>query len=315
MILIISILTFFLQAQDGAGKVLSDALSSPSPASVSQPQSEPEIPSFAPPVLRPLNPTRPPLLAEGTLIARAVGSITYDAALGCWRFSNEVRSDQSAQAFSRSFYLLPSRSLQDWTAFAQAPEASSRFEVYGTVTVYDGHNFLLPSLITPLGDLEPSDGRDEAQSPSPEMGVDETPSPSNTLDDQSSQISNQLEVRLQNRIGFLPMSIDSSDGGLLDSDSGLIPDGTRLQNRAGTIVRNQRSGAWRFLFDSQGAGERDPSIELLPCLHLQAIENMAMRNDLPTRIHASGVVTTFKQRNYLLLSLWRPGLTSRNLVR
>ena len=53
----------------------------------------------------------------------------------------------------------------------------------------------------------------------------------------------------------------------------------------------------------------------LPCLHLQKIESLAMRNDLPTRIHASGVVTTFKQRNYLLLSLWRPGLSSRNVVR
>ena len=309
MHLIITILTLFLQAQDGDGKFPSD------PAPDSQPPSESVIPSSNQPVLRALNPGRPPLLPEGTLIARAVGSIAYDATLGCWKFSNEIRSDQSTQAFSRTFYLLPGRSLEELSSFVETSGASTRFEVYGAVTVYDGMNFLLPSLITPIGELNPTGSVDEVETGRSEVEAEETASPSNTLDDESSRISNQLEVRLQNRIGFLPMSLDSAGESPLDEPPGLFPDGARLQNRAGTIVRDQRTGAWRFLFDSQGAGERDPSIELLPCLHLQAIEEMAMRNDLPTRIHASGVVTTFRQRNYLLLSLWRPGLSSRNLVR
>ena len=313
MNLIITILSLLLQAQDGSGQssVKSPAASDPVP----QTQPEQVIPSSDQPVLRALNPDQPPLLREGTLIARAVGTISFDSRFGSWTFTNEVRSDQSAQAFRRTFYLLPGRALEAFNAFADkpAPSPNGRFEVYGSITVYEGVNFLLPSLITPLGVVS-----------TPRLGgvnqdaagvVDQTKSPTNTLDEGSSAISNQLEVRLQDRIGYLPMSIDSSDPMSAEPNPGLIPDGTRLQNRAGTIVRDQRTGAWRFLFDSQGPGSRDPSIELLPCLHLQTIENRSMSNDLPTRIHASGLVTTYKQRNYLLLSLWRPGLTTRNLVR
>ena len=313
MHLIITILSIALQAPAGNGT--DDPGASSKPVQDAQPQSETAIPTSDQPVRRPMNPDRPPLLREGTLIARATGSVSFDSSLGCWRFSNETSAEHDDQAFSRTFYLLPSRPLEELATYAKSTGASERFEVYGTVTVYDGVNFLLPSLITPLGSLDSTGSEERPDSADTQTASDGTASPSNTLDDRSSEISDDLEVRLQDRIGFLPMSIDSSESSSANPTSRLFPDGTRLQNRAGTIVRDQRTGAWRFLFNSQGAGERDPSIELLPCLHLQKIESLAMRNDLPTRIHASGVVTTFKQRNYLLLSLWRPGLSSRNVVR
>ena len=311
MHLIITILMVVLQVQDGT------TASTPATEGVQDPQtlSDPAIPTSDRPVRRPLNPERPPLLREGTLIARATGSITFDDTLGCWVFSNETRSDQKDQAFSRRFLLLPSRPLEDLAAYQDSDAPSGRFEVYGTVTVYDGVNFLLPSFITPLGEPATTGGDATPEATEAPSDSDVPASPSNTLDDRSSDIATDLEVRLQDRVGFLPMSIDSTASSSLDPTPGLIADGTRLQNRAGTIVRDQRTGAWRFLFQAQGPGERDPSIELLPCLHLQTIESLAMRNDLPTSIHASGVVTTFKQRNYLLISLWRPAHSSRNLVR
>ena len=313
MTLIISILLLFLQAgtQDTEVRPAADTRSTPS-----QVQDPPGIPASSQPVRRPMNPDRPPLLREGTLISRAVGSIEFRKALGSWVFVNEVSEDQATQGFRRSFYLLPSRSLQEFTAFAASESSTTRFELYGTVTVYDGVNFILPSLITPLDGAQKAEkteqGGESTKDPAdPELET----APTNTLDSGASSIADRLEVRLQDRIGFMPMSLDVPETEASGSNPGLIPDGTRLQNRSGTIVRDQRTGAWRFLFETQGSGRRDPSIELLPCLLLQDIENRSMSNDLPTRIHVSGVVSTFRKRNYLLLSLWRPGLSSGNLVR
>ena len=319
MTLIISILLLILQAgaQDTEARPSDDSRSAPS-----QVQDAPGIPASNQPVRRPMNPDRPPLLREGTLISRAVGSIEFRKDLGCWVFANEGSEDQASQAFRRSFYLLPSRSLQEFASYAASESSSTRFELYGTVTVYDGVNFILPSLITPLEDAEKTEKTEKAEKAEPGDASTNDPAdpeletaPTNTLDSGASSIADRLEVRLQDRIGFMPMSLDVPGTEASGSSPDLIPDGTRLQNRAGTIVRDQRTGAWRFLFETQGSGRRDPSIELLPCLLLQDIENRSMSNDLPTRIHVSGVVSTFRERNYLLLSLWRPGLSSRNLVR
>lgn len=311
MTLILSILSLLLQAgAPDAGSKPSSAPKTPSP----QVQDKPVIPSQDQPALRVMNPDRPPLLREGTLISRAVGSITFDEGPGCWVFRNDLSDDREGQGFRRTFFLMPSRSLEELVTFTSKQPSSSRFELYGSVTVYEGANFLLPTLITPLAEASPTpDSISDVTERSQDVATQGAPS--NTLDNPSSEIADQLEIRLQNRIGFMPMSLDVPGEQGTDSTPGLIPDGTRLQNRAGTILRDQRTGAWRFLFDTQGSGRRDPSIEILPCLLLQEIQNRAMSNDLPTRIHASGFVTSFQKRNYLLLSIWRPGISTRNLVR
>ena len=233
MHLIITILMVVLQVQDGT------AAGNPPKGGEQDPQtlSDPAIPTSDRPVRRPMNPKRPPLLREGTLLARATGSITFDDTLGCWVFSNETRSDQKAQAFSRRFFLLPSRPLEDLAAYKDSNAPSERFEVYGTVTVYDGVNFLLPSLITPLGDTGTPSSDNASGSTEAPSGSDDLASPSNTLDDRSSDIADDLEVRLRDRVGFLPMSIDSLEPGSLDRTPGLITDGTLITSRgAGTAV-------------------------------------------------------------------------------
>ncbi|MAJ45693.1 MAG: hypothetical protein CBC35_00005 [Planctomycetes bacterium TMED75] len=311
MTLIITILSLLLQA---AGPDTGSRPSPPPEGPSTQVQEKPVIPSQKQPTLRALNPDRPPLLREGTLISRAVGSIEFDEGPGCWVFRNDLSDNLSSQGFRRTFYLMPSRSLEEFVVFANNEPSTSRFEIYGSVTVYEGANFLLPTLITPLVEAVSAPDPISDAKDAPPDAISER-APSNTLNNRSSEIADQLEMRLQDRIGFMPMSLDVPSEQGTDSTPGLIPDGTRLQNRAGTILRDQRTGAWRFLFDTQGSGRSDPSIEILPCLLLQEIQDRAMSNDLPTRIHASGVVTSFQRRNYLLLSIWRPGLSTRNLVR
>lgn len=268
-----------------------------------------EAPSDAAPVRRPLNPDRPPLLREGTLISRALGTVVFDEDLGCWTFTNEVSIDRKSQGFQRTFCLMPSRVLEEFIAHRRSGHPASRFEFSGTVTIYDGTNFLLPSVITPLAPMVDPDPE-----PRPTPPTDQTSSPDNTLSSGTERIADRLELRLRDRVGYLPMSLDLPEVEGVDH-SRLVADGTRIQNRPGTIIRDQNSGTWRFIFGAQGAGSRDPSLELLPCLQLQAIENLAMRSELSPRIHASGEITTFNGRNFLMLSRWVPATRPSNLVR
>ena len=277
---------------------------------------QPPSPTNEAPILRPLNPDRPPLLREGTLLTRAPGTVVFDDRLGCWKFTNEVLAGRSNQTFQRDFYLMPSRVLQEFIQHRASNPGMDRFEFSGVITIYDGVNFLLPSVITPMVEPSGAESRKDAsvQEPTAQEATEEADSPPNTLSSDSQVIADRLEVRLQDRIGFLPMSLDlpQVDSG---SDGSLIADGTRIQNRPGFILRDQNSGTWRFIFGAQGAGYRDPSLELLPGLLLQDIERLAMRSDLPPRIHASGQVTTFNGTNFLMLSRWTPSALPSNLVR
>ncbi len=89
---------------------------------------------------------------------------------------------------------------------------------------------------------------------------------------------------------------------------------TRLQNRRGAIVRDQRSGTWRFVFDATGSGVVDPTMELLPCLTLERLQRLAAVSDLPAAVLLSGEVTSFHGRNYLLPTIWRNAGRTRNIV-
>ena len=298
-----------MQAATSGNDSATDRLQSPAPGG--EVAAGQEAPGDAAPVRRPLNPDRPPLLREGTLLSRALGTVAFDEGLGCWTFTNEVAADRRSQGFQRTFCLMPSRVLEEFIAHRRSEHPASRFEFSGTVTIYDGTNFLLPSVITPLA---PVVDPDPESRPSPAPRSDDARSPENTLRSGTERIADRLELRLRDRVGYLPMSLDLPEVEGADH-SRLVADGTRIQNRPGTIVRDQNSGTWRFIFGAQGAGSRDPSLELLPCLQLQAIENLAMRSELSPRIHASGEVTTFNGRNYLMLSRWVPATRPSNLVR
>ena len=56
-------------------------------------------------------------------------------------------------------------------------------------------------------------------------------------------------------------------------------------------------------------------MELLPCLLLERLQRMAAVSDLPGSVLISGEVTSFRGRNYLLPTNWRPVGGGRNIVR
>ena len=247
---------------------------------------------------------RPPLLPEGAFLTAVRGRVGFDDSVGAWTLSTG-RDEGDVRVFG----LLPSRSLGDMLRIIDVAGERTDFEVTGRVLVYDGMNFLLPSFGARLTDPTvpgiPADGALEAVSTDP----DATP---NSLAIEDAGVADRLEARLRNRIESLPTSSDTGDVHV--ESIGTLGEGTRIQNRRGAIVRDQRTGTWRFVFDARGSGPTDPAMELLPCLLLERLQRAAAASELPPAVLISGELTSFGGRNYLLPTLWRPAASGRNLV-
>jgi hypothetical protein len=292
--LLASTLSLFLQAPPEAQ--VSDP---PAPAASEQPMGTPRVAASSP-----SKPMRPPLLREGSFLTAARGTIGYDESIGAWTFKS-VRD--SGNGDDRTFGVLPTQALQDMLRTMQDRDASISFEVTGRILVYDGMNFILPTVGTPITAPEPVTSPVEPD----EADQGTSDAPKNTLDDGGGDVADRLEARLRERIGALPVSSDLGVQSTETAYARTLKEGTRLQNRRGSIVRDQRSGTWRFVFDSHGGPAVDPSMELLPCLLL---ERTAAVSDLPPSVLISGEVTSFHGRNYMLPTIWRSARPGRNLI-
>jgi len=277
-------------------------------------------PAVAPgaPVLVPDDPTRPPLLPEGAFLTRAEGTLDFDDATQSWIFRSTANSAGSTQSFDRVFGLLPSMALDDMINHVQESGARTSFEVTARVLVYNGRNFLLPSMATRISRPiveppvipDPDPGIEQPDQP----GQPEQDTPENSLDQEQDGVADRLEDRLRERINALPRSADVLGSSADGDPSRILHEGMRVQNRRGAIVRDQRSGTFRFVFDARGSSTNDPAMEILPCLMLARLELRVAESDLPPAVYISGEITSFRGRHYLLPTAWRPAPGSRNIV-
>lgn len=241
-------------------------------------------------------PKRAPLLREGGIMLKVPGTISKDLDLGIQVF----QPDRSRTGgLDRELILLPSRGLEDLARLEplvveRQGDGPGRYEVTGSVLVYRGRNFLYPDAIVPVDGgaaKTPDSGTDDVDPSEPSGGSPESE------DDRLDRIGDDLERRLERRIGAVPRSLDAL--GAEAPQAAAIPSGTRFVDRRGRLSRDPSSGVWRFVLAGRGAGE-NPSIVLLPCLELERIERMARESDVSTPILVSGTVTTYRGRNFLL---------------
>ncbi len=241
-----------------------------------------------------------PLLREGGLLLEVPGRIERNLELGVHVFRPDPARTGGVR---RMLILLPSRGLEDLARIeevrAQLDEdpMAGVFEVSGRVLVYQGRNFLLPESIVPVADAtDPTDETDVAE-------------PASTGPDED-RIADDLEARLEARIGAIPRSLDLADTPAVSTSP--IRSGTRFVDRRGNISRDPESGVWRFVPAGSGGGAGG-GIVLLPCLELQRIERTARQRDVSSPLLLSGVVTAFRGRNYLLPSSVKVAVEGRGI--
>jgi hypothetical protein len=79
----------------------------------------------------------------------------------------------------------------------------------------------------------------------------------------------------------------------------LLREGTFLVERRGRMVRSA-TGDWMYTFDADAKGQADPTMVLMPCQKLEAMEKLAERYGESITFTLTGQVFVYKNRNYLL---------------
>jgi hypothetical protein len=84
----------------------------------------------------------------------------------------------------------------------------------------------------------------------------------------------------------------------------LLREGTFLVDRRGRLVRSSTS-EWMYTFDTDAKGQADPTMVLMPCQKLEAMEKLAERYGESLTFTVTGQVFVYKNRNYLLPATFR----------
>jgi hypothetical protein len=254
---------------------------------------------------------RPPLLREGGLLSRAVGSIREDTSRGEWIF---VPAQPDPTGLERQIVLLPNGVLEEAIRVLRVAPEPLIHEVSGEIFVYRGRNYLLASIIAPMvapigTSVAPPAPTQPAAGAAPAQGV----RPLKDIDEES--LAAELERRLAERIGAVPAApvapSGAAVGSALDGSSaspprrGAMPADIRIQSRRGHLARDAATGGWRFVFVGQTADGGEPSMPVLPCLALERVERLVRESDLPPTLLVSGTTTLFEGRTFLLPSGFR----------
>lgn len=189
----------------------------------------------------------------------------------------------------------PCANLQAMQQLASTETENSRFLVSGQVFLFDGRNYILPTLFA-LDDDAPHE-----QSP------DETDTPSDASDGATPPLA---DPEIADLISALEEATSDEEiaasAAPVPSATGLLREGTIIASRPGRMQRSDRGG-WRLVFDSDvdDADDTMPDapIELLPCLNLQAMQTVIESGADPVFL-VSGRVFIYDGQNYLLPTLF-----------
>ena len=126
----------------------------------------------------------------------------------------------------------------------------------------------------------------------------------------------EIERRLEERIGRTPTARLPEPAVTRNARTAAtsveVPNGTRFVLRRGRLLRDPQAGSWRFV-PEQSTGMGDPSLELLPCLLLERLENDARQSESPPTVLLSGIVMGFEGQSYLLPSNFRRSREGRGI--
>lgn len=242
--------------------------------------------------------TIPGLLPEGMFVVRQFGTMRLVGAAG-WVFIFAPNTDGPTLP---PMPMLPCANLQAMEQIAGPAADSGRdagFLVSGQVFVFEGRNYLLPTIFVQADGPDPATtpATTPAGEPAAAPGVDPFEDP-----DASEPSVDELLRRIEEASQRAPTGDASPQ--FAPNPAGLAPEGALVASRRGRLLRSE-SGGWKFVpdVDADTPVGVDQPMDLLPCRALEAM--LAEQTLLGQRpFVVSGRVFIYNGRNYLLPTMF-----------
>lgn len=228
--------------------------------------------------------TAPKLLPEGSVVVDRTGAIMRD---GRWWVFTPTDGGNPIR-------LLPNLTLETIVRMAEASETSLSFAVSGELMVFDGANYLLvrsaPRAKTSVTS-SPPDGRD---------GDMATPKPAEVAtDDSASDVLDVLRHQTRGRPVIPNTNPDDHTGNKRGATAlADLLDGSALVDRPGRITR--QGEWWTLVFEFDDPDHPEAPIRLLPSSGTELMVRTSARHTGGVVFTASGEITSFFGKNYLL---------------
>lgn len=226
-------------------------------------------------------------------------------------FIMEREVDGLAVRFALPLRVLPNKRLAMLEAVLSGSESTSNFVFTGSVTEFQGHNYILTEHLAEVVDIAPQNPVQDVPDTEPAPAVDESPSsdsPPAAAEPRAEDIIKQLLESRPRRAIALPDQPTAPQvehrplipGSQFDTGGDLLwPEETIISDQPGRVV--PADPWWTFAFEDRGDQPTRKPIRLLPN---RMLENaIALTGDLSRGVVliVSGEVTEYRGNNYLLL--------------
>lgn len=268
------------------------------------------------------------LLQDGFVLRSIDGKVSSPDSNDRWFFelSSDISDGRAVLEAGTNLELLPSLTLERITADLRS-RPSATYQLWGRATKYKGKNFIFPFYFLPLSKtIEPRPKTPQTpQKPQPQK--DKPPEPSSTEKDTSQPTINEPndalaipqeiieKLRARQIISVEQPGAETSQDAesiIQPPDVNQVSQASRqdsvLADRTALLVRQddgrlvrQTYGGLVFILDALGRNVPKVSLRLLPCEALELTELRQSAQLEPLRFKIAGIMTKYKDQNYLLL--------------
>ncbi len=220
-------------------------------------------------------------LRDGFLLAGVDGKLITQDSNDRWLFElvTDVNDGRFFVKTGSAIELLPSSWLEKMT-YDVKKRSSGDYRLWGTVTKYEGKNFIFPTYFLPLSKVEPQEAQ-QREEPAPQS-LNEPNDVLTIPDEVLKKLGGRRIIRTE----------ELEKGLVLESDS-------MLADRIGFIEGEKINS--KLVLDALGRNARQISFRLLPCHGLEHAQQRQMSELEAVRFKTAGIVTRYKGEYYLLL--------------
>jgi len=262
------------------------------------------------------------LLRDGFVIRGIDGAVSGPDSNDMWffEFGSDVSDNIAVVKKGTRLQLLPSSTLEKIAADVNE-RSGDAYQLWGRITKYRGRNFIFPVFFLPLSKMkqpqlleppQPQKSEPNEPPPSPEKYMDEPViNEPNDILAVPQEIVEKLDARrieTSKRPALEVVKRPSADSSGQDAGR-IFQQDTVLADRTGFILSHTMDGALRaekniqygFVFDALGRKIPKMSYRLLPCEALELAEQGQSAELETLQFRVAGIVTEYKDQNYLLL--------------